>query len=271
MSEEVLKEGEQIETPEGGEQQQAQEPSPIEQQAMSMGWRPREEFDGSDDEFIDAKEFVRRKPLFDRLEQQSKQLKQVSRTLEDFKKHYSTMREVEYKRAIEALKLQQRAAVEDSDTARYDLLDKQIDSFEQEFEKIKDFHETTQASPPDPAELTNWMSKNPWYQKDDAMTAYADRVGIKFQANVQRGDMSPAEVLKEVEKAVKAEFPHKFKNPNKGDAPNVGEGKSNTQRSGGTKFELNDLELKIMNNLVRSGTMTKEQYISDLKKAKGIV
>mgnify|MGYP000971805459 FL=1 len=34
----------------------------LEVKAMNMGWRPMEEFDGPEEEFIDAKEFVRRAP-----------------------------------------------------------------------------------------------------------------------------------------------------------------------------------------------------------------
>ena len=36
------------------------------------------DFFGEDDDFIDAKEFVARKPLYDKIAQQSKQLKNVT-------------------------------------------------------------------------------------------------------------------------------------------------------------------------------------------------
>ena len=50
--------------PQEGQQEQAQHtPDPIETRALEMGWRPKEEFDGNEEDFIDAKEFVRRKPL----------------------------------------------------------------------------------------------------------------------------------------------------------------------------------------------------------------
>ena len=49
-------------------EQEAPELSPIEQKAIQMGWRPKEQFEGDEEEFIDAKEFVRRQPLFDRIE-----------------------------------------------------------------------------------------------------------------------------------------------------------------------------------------------------------
>ena len=63
--------------------------SPIEQKAISMGWRPKDQFEGDEEEFIDAKEFVRRQPLFDRIENQNKQLKNVTKALEALKVHYT--------------------------------------------------------------------------------------------------------------------------------------------------------------------------------------
>lgn len=242
--------------------------SNMEQQALSMGWRPREEFEGEDDEFIDAKEFVRRKPLFDRLEQQSKQLKNVNKTLEQLKGHYTKMREVEFNRALAELKAARKQAITDSDGDHFEAIDDRIKEVEKEAQKV--LHEANeQVDAPDPAEFQAWQSKNSWYQKDEAMTAFADRVGIKHQADVAAGNLSRLQVLNKVEQAVRAEFPHKFKNPNKDTAPNVGESKTTSSPKGKT-IELDETETKIMNNFVRQGIMTKEQYIADLKKAKGV-
>lgn len=266
MTEEVKVESK-LEVPEGTEVSTDKvELSPIEQQALEMGWKPRENFSGSDDEFIDAKEFVRRKPLFDKLEQQGKQLKQVQRALHDFKTHYTTMREVEYQRAIDALKAQRDEAVEDADKSRFRALDKQIETFEQEAQKIREINVPAKH---DPQELTSWMERNPWYQKDEAMTAFADRVGTKFAQAVDRGEMAPLEVLIKVEEAVKKEFEHKFKNPNKQNAPTVAQGKSTAPVSS-KEYPMSEMERKIYNNLVvRQKLLTKEQYIADLKRSKG--
>jgi cytochrome c556 len=67
--------------------EQAPQRSDIETRALEMGWRPKEEFEGSEDDFIDAKEFVRRKPLFEKIEHQSKELKQIKQALEACKGH----------------------------------------------------------------------------------------------------------------------------------------------------------------------------------------
>ena len=251
------------------QEQQAPELSPLEQQALSMGWKPREEFSGSDDEFIDAKEFVRRKPLFDRLEQQGKQLKTVNKTLEQLKGHYSKMREIEFQRALAELKSARKQALSDSDGDRFEAIDDRIKEVEKEAAEVLAEANAPTREAPNPAEFQAWTAKNTWYQKEEAMTAYADRVGMKFQAAVAAGELSPLEVLQKVEQAVRAEFPQKFTNPNKSNAPNVGEGKQPSGRKG-SDIQLDETEQKIMNNFVRQGIMTKEQYLADLRKAKGV-
>lgn len=249
-------------------QEQAPELSPIEQQALEMGWKPRDAFEGSDDEFIDAKEYVRRKPLFDRLEQQSKQLKNVNKTLEQLKTHYTKMREVEFNRALSELKNARKQSISDGDGDRFEVLDDQIKKVEQEAAQVMSDQDEVPTS--DPAEFKAWTAKNSWYQQDEAMTAYADRVGLKHKEAVAAGELTPLQVLQKVEQAVRAEFPQKFRNPNKDTAPSVGESKASGRRADSFKASLNETERKIMNNFVRSGIMTEEQYLKDLKAAKGV-
>lgn len=268
MSTEELK---QETPPEQKEEKQVEkkEPSRLEQEALSMGWKPLEEFDGEEDDFIDAKEFVRRKPLFDRLEQQGKQLKNLTKTLDQFKGHYSKMKEVEFQRALAQLKEARKQAITDGDGDRYEAIDDRMKEVEKEAERVLNDFKDQEAEAPDPKEFQAWTGKNTWYQKDEAMTVYADSVGRKFAEQVQLGQMTPLQVLHKVEQAVRAEFPHKFKNPNKENAPNVGEGKQSV-KSTVKDMELTEQERKIMDNLVRSKVMTKEEYLSDLRKAKGL-
>jgi hypothetical protein len=80
--------------------------------------------------------------------------------------------------------------------------------------------------------------------------------------------MTPAQVLKEIETAVRNEFPTRFRNPNK-DKPGTVEGSvRTTTKSSEKEIQLSDEERHVMNTLVRGGHLTKEQYIADLKRAK---
>ena len=97
--------------------------SEIEQRALDMGWRPREEFQGSDDDFIDAKEFVRRKPLFDKIEHSSKEIKELRKAFNALTEHYTKVKETEYNRALSSLKAARREAMTNGDGERFDVLD----------------------------------------------------------------------------------------------------------------------------------------------------
>lgn len=240
--------------------------SPVEQKAMEMGWRPKEEFNGDEADFIPADEFVRRKPLFDKIEHQSKEIKSVRKALDALKEHYTKVQETEYRRALKALKSERRDALASGDADKFEQLDDEIKNVEEQAKKLKeeDIAPVEQESSVHP-EFAAWTNRNPWYGSVKYMKEYADDVGTKLAAQ----GMPPAEVLKAVEAAVKKEFPHKFRNPNKDSAPHA-EASSSSQKSKGSAFELTEQERNIMNTLVRSGTMTKEQYIKDLKKAKGL-
>lgn len=256
-------------TPEGNvEVPEQKEYSATEQRAMEMGWRPKEEFQGDESDFIDAGEFVRRKPLFEKIDAQSRKLKAVERALEEFKNHYSKVNENAYERAILALKNERKQALSDGDGDRFEAIDDQIKVVEKQVEDLRE--QRSQPVVQDEVvhpEFQSWKARNVWYDKTQYMRAFADDYGTKLAA---RG-MAPAEVLKEVEKAVRQEFPQKFTNPNKAAAPDV-ESSGGSRKSGGGKdgFELSEVERKVMNDFVRSGVMTREEYIKDLKKLKGV-
>lgn len=242
--------------------------SPIEQKAIEMGWRPKEEFEGDEENFIDAKEFVQRQPLFERIANQNKQLKRLEAALDGMKSHYTKVQETEYKRALADLKKQQEIAVEEGDLTKYHALNERREEIEEEHGALKQ-ELSAPVEPEVHPVLQGWMAQNTWYETQPHMRVFADEVGAKFRGAVMAKTMTPDQVLKEIEKAVRAEFPTKFRNPNK-DKPSAVEGSSAKGRVSSKEIELTDTERRIMNNLVQSKVLTKEQYLADLKKAKGL-
>jgi regulator of replication initiation timing len=242
----------------------------VEQRALEMGWKPKTEFHGDEVDFIDAKEFVNRKPLFDRIEQQSKQLKNVTRALEALKTHYTKVQETEYNRALLALKSERKQALNEGDGEKFDRIDDQIKNVETQMQYVKQAQmapavpETSEA----PEVFTSWVDKNRWYNDSRSMRVFADEVGREAAAEGK----TPSEVLAIVEKAVRKEFAHKFQNQNKGDAPDLGTSRVPAGRTRGDSFELSDQERQIMNTLIKSDPtrFTREKYIADLKKIKGL-
>lgn len=240
--------------------------TPIEQKALEMGWRPKDQFEGEEDDFIDAKEFVRRKPLFDKIETQSKEIKNVRKAIDALKQHYTVREEAAVNAALKQLKEARQEAITNADGEAFDKIDSEIKSVEKEQERLKQLDSVPVDTPTVHPEFAAWSNRNQWYTSVGYMRKWADDYGTTLSAQ----GLSPSEVLKKVEDGVKKEFPQKFTNPNKSNAPSV---ESGSQKAAGSKkddFELSDQERRIMNTLVSTKVLTKEEYISQLKAAKGI-
>jgi gas vesicle protein len=252
--------------PAGASDKQAE----LELRARDMGWVPLEDFGGNEDDFIDAGEFVRRKPLFDKIENTGKQLKNVSKSLEYLKEHYQKVKETEYNRALADMKAQLKEAQREGN---HELADDIRDAQERVTKERDDFLEEVEAiqvqePTVDPA-FEAWVGKNKWYANTESMRLYADTVGVRLH----KGGMAKNEILVEVEKAVKKEFPEKFRNPNRDSAPSV-EGSSSrpaNKKSNplDTSF-MNEQDIRVMNQLVRDKVLTKEEYIADMKQQYGV-
>jgi hypothetical protein len=258
-----------VEGTEQAEQNQVVELTETEKRAMEMGWRPKAEFDGDEDSFIDAKEFVRRKPLFDKIETQSKEIKNVRKAIEALQQHYTAREAAAVEQALTKLRTARQTAISDSDGEIFEAIDTEIKRVEKESERLKKLENQpiVQQQEELHPEFQAWTSRNRWYNDTQYMRAWADEKGVQLA----KQGMTPSEVLRAIEKDVKAEFPQKFVNPNKSSAPNV-EGGSRSGGSGAKNdgFELTEQERKIMNTLVASKTMTKEKYLEQLKAIKEV-
>lgn len=234
--------------------------SQIELEAIDQGWIPREEFDGDESKFIDAPEFVRRGELFKKIEHTSRELKAVRQALEAFKIHHSKVKEAEYSRALKTLQDARKQAFVEGEHERAFALEEKIDEIRAEKDAVvrdatapiqEDTNEYTQ-------EFQSWVSRNDWYETNRVMRKTADALGI----DLHKEGYSPQEVLKMVEKEIRAEFPHKFKTP--ANRPMAVEPSS---RSGGKSdaFAMDATEREMMRKIVATGIMSEAEYIKDLK------
>lgn len=240
----------------------------IEQEALAQGWVPKEEFQGDPSRWVDAGEFVRRGELFSKIEAQKRDLKRTQEDIQALKQHLAAVKEGEYKRALATLRAERNEAIGEGDYDKVTKLEEKMDAVKEEAQKaVEQIKTVTQEAQQVAPEFARWVERNSWYASQPHMKTFADTVGIRL---AQMG-MDPAEVLKKVELEVRKEFPNKFQNPNQQRASAVEGGSSKpTSKVSSASFELTEQETRIMNNLVRSKTMTKEQYIADLKAIKGV-
>lgn len=236
-----------------------------EQKALEMGWRPKEEWEGPEEEFIEAKEYVRRKPLFDKIEHQSKELKEIRKALRDLQTHHSKIAEVSYKKAYEDLKDQYKKALTDGDADKVTELTEQMADMKAE-EKVRQATPPVQQAPhPD---FIQWVERNTWYAQDTEMRITADQVGIAYAQN--HPDLPPGEILKYVEQRIRKAYPEKFTNPNRAKPALVDGGSRSKPAAKTDDFDLSEEEQRVMRTFVRQGIMTEKQYKDELKKVRNV-
>jgi hypothetical protein len=253
---------EENQAPEG--QQEQVELAPIEIEAMENGWKPEEDFKADPKnegkKWRSAEEFMDRKSLFDRIETGNHEVKQLKKTLQQLSHHHANVEKKAYEKALTDLKAERKVAIQENDMARAEELRDEMDDIRDKINEVRPPVEIPTGPPP---ELVEFKTRNSWYQRDDAMTRYADSVG---QELFNQG-LSPSKVLEGVEKKTREAFPEKFRNPNRESAPEMVPSGKRAGSTGG--FRLTDDEEKIVKNFVATGIMTRDQYVAELKKLRG--
>jgi len=253
--------------------QEGQENTPveytdIENQAIEQGWRPKAEYEGDPGKWVDASIFVARAPLFEHIDAQKRELKEVKKALKLMASHHAKTREVEYARALDELRAQKKTALTDMDADAVINIDERIDLVKNQIaqDKYQAIQEVAAESQIRHPEFESWTQRNSWYDSNKTMRAFADAYGNELAD----GGKSPSDVLRLVEKEVKAKFSEKFSNPNREKASNV-ESSSSPKASGGNSgFQLSAEERRAMATFVRAGALTEEQYIKEIKLQRGV-
>jgi hypothetical protein len=213
--------------------------SEIEKKAMEMGWDPNHE----GKTFVPAEEYVNRAPLFQRIEQQNRELKELKNLQKQMAQHMSAVRKESYEQALKDLENKKLQAVDSGDRVTYEQAESQAVAIRT---KMASDPITThlENKPEISQETLEWVNKNnTWYNdstiENRKMKAAAEAIDT-FLTNQARIDQNTAnnempninlkEHFKAVEKEVERLFPHRFKNMNREQPNSVG--KSTTGTSG---------------------------------------
>lgn len=238
----------------GTEGQEENKQPTIEEIAAQQGWNPDHE--GADK--IDAAEFVRRKPLFDKIKAQNRELKEVKKLVEGMATTYKTMSEVQYKKGIESAEKRMKEAEESYDIGAF----KQASAEKAELETAQAANTAPAAEPP---EVTEFCERNPWFEKNAAMRTDA----LDYRENfLKRNPGAPVkDVLEYIETKIKRDYPEAFETK-ESKKPNVSavEGastSSHTDPLAKLKASMSADERRIMKMYVGegSGKMSEKEYL----------
>lgn len=239
--------------------------------AAQLGWRE----DHTGEDAVDAKTYIlRSKDIQKSMSQHNKDLKDQLSALDGsvsaLKTHNENVYQAEVKKLTDEvveLKAERRAAIELADVAKVDELDKQIDEKQKDIDAPKPADKQEQQATDNPIYDT-WVKDNDWYLKDDDMAKFADTIAEQYKgAPLDR-------VYALVRTKVQEVFPDKFetakvvapvKTPVGPQSP-VESSSAKIPAENFTKADLSNDQVQIMNQFVRGGIMTEEQYVNDIAK-----
>lgn len=240
----------------------------IEQRAIEQGWRPKEEWDGDEADWRDARTYIDRGELLGKLKTQNAELKEVKQMLSYMSEHNKKVYAAGYQKAIADLKVQRIAAMKDENYEAVAAIEEAIDQNKEALQTIQKTPATPQTSGINKTLEAEWLAKNPWYKTDTSMKAWANGMALEY-GRVNQG-VTEEEIYDFLSKQVRKEFPHKFKRVG---APSPdGEGRQansgNNDKDAKGAFEklmaqLPEDHARAARALVRDGHVTKEKYVQD--------
>lgn len=251
---------------EGNEVSEATVAAPYEEEARSQGWKPKEEYEGDPDKWRPAKEFYERGELFGKIDSMGRELKETRKAMKMLQEHNSQIKQAEYNNALRELKALQKKHLQDGEADEYLATSELLTDLKAE-QKAREIYKEVQPTQVDPR-LTAWISQNKWYETDQVMRDHADIIGQRYAASHPNED--PEDVLKVVTQEIKKRFSDKFTNPNRNKPGAVG-GSSTPSTTAAKSFTMSEDEKRVMNTFIRTGVMSKDDYIKQLKLIRGEV
>lgn len=220
---------------EGQEGQTVEKPD-VEERAQRMGWRPKDQFHGDPDNFVDAEEFVARAAKYlpvakERIEYLDKKLRETEATIKGYVEDRKRVEERALQRALKVLEKKHAEAYAAGDIDQYRQVQEEIIGVK---EDILDNRRPTAPPPEDDPVFGKWRESNSWYGNDKDMTSFADSIG-KFYNETQPG-LRGKDFLETVAEDVRRKYPNKFSNPKRDNpSPVDGEGSYGVKAKKGGK------------------------------------
>jgi hypothetical protein len=265
--------------------QEAPEASQHESEARAQGWVAKEEFRGSENDWVDAETFVRRgreimpilrknnEKLLKELGEAKKvaeEARQAAREFREYQKEQFERKGKELESQLEQLKVAKRDAINEGSGDRVLAIDDAMDDIKEQRLQAKEDLKAAElkakevpAVTADPI-LNDWMDKNEWFGKDAKMTGIANGLGVELRK--ENPGLVGKAFLEKLDAELAEMMPSKFGkkttfNPMEG-SPN---GTARPSVSSGKK-SYNNLPSDAKaacDKFVKQGLMTKEQYVAE--------
>lgn len=224
--------------------------SEVEREAMEQGWKP----DGpkSAEQFISDGSYIKKiKNYGKKLQASDEEIASLNATVAEMKKFMDQQRELGYQQAMKELQRERKAAEKEGDAVRVQEIDREM-----------------QEAQPLPAETQAFLERHASWLSDPSYEAEQMReFAKKRDAELTKFNLSLGQIAEQIDKDLEVAFPKYFKKEVQ-EQPIMAVESDSTPRKTRKTAGYNDLspiQKDICNKLEKSGAMTREQYIENLK------
>jgi hypothetical protein len=239
------------------------EVDPLVAKAQKDGWTDKDAWveAGKDpDQWVDAKEFISRKPLYDRNRELKRELKAERERTEKVAKYAARAAETARKQVFAELESEKYRAVEIGDVDGVKEVEQRIKEAEKEY-PLQPAEEPDANAEEIPAFVKEFADRNSkWFEKNEDMTDLMFKKVEKHSASGKPLD----EAIRLAEADVKRAFAHLFLNPNKDKPSAVGSSNKEERPNTVTHAQLSAEQRQIWSAIKKTG-MTFDEFVTDLK------
>ena len=269
-----------------GYQKPSDDTPDYEADAIAQGWKPEAEYKGPPGTWVDAETFVQRglqinsklRGELRKLQSQIASFEGTKAQFVRFMKEQMAAKDREHKAAIDALRIQRSEASSEGNHELAVELEDRLEAAQEARQKFKTEAEALEKPETPPQTDLNpiyvdWVANgNSWIQKDSVLAAAALAIGTALR---EEGDTTQGRAFyNKVKEAVMQEMPERFQRVTgitvRPSTEGVGQSGTGSPRSGSynatTERDLSEGDRKVMDQLVNSGLITKEQFLKDYRK-----
>ena len=235
-----------------------------ERSAMEYGWQPKDKFTGIEENWRSAKDYLERGEMIGRIMNQTKQIdgiKKINRELVDLVRKQSS--KVQEKEAQDLL-LKKREAIQDGDVEQAEGYEKKYNEIKSELEELQPSKSEVQQAPELAQETMEFIERNKvWFNQDNKENAGMHMYAIKAEEEIykQHPSWSVGQILNEVEKSVKENFPQMFENRNRSRASSVESPRGRINKKREIKYEdLSGEAQDIVKTMCHGTKMSRDEY-----------
>lgn len=256
----------------------APEASEDELLAASEGWRPKEEFQGDPEKWVDASTFLDRKPFFAKIREQNDAIKRLSAENAAIQELVQNL-----------VQRDMQTATQELQTRRETILERQKQAFESgDYEGFKQTQQELaaltatpaaktatpvpqpQPLPPPPAFYKTWEKENATWIEVPAARAIGDAAALAVMNDTSIKGTPEAKLkmaLAEARKVVAKVYPQYFSNPRKSAPAAVSTGRQAAAPSNVT-HNLSPEAMRVAVNMARAAKVPLNQFLANMAKGR---